>query len=116
MTQKQLSEVTDDDIGHAVTVPRPASYNGGRRNFTGKLISFTRRPNPMGRAEYLLTLEYGGPSYNRDREQFGPLPGNYPIQVRHLWRDKEPGTTTIRLSRKPPTAQRRANPFSPPQT
>ena len=116
MSVKRLSEVTEDDIGHAATIPRPASYDSGRRKFTGKLVDITRRRNAMGRAEYLLTLEYGGPSYNRDREQFGPLPGNYPIEVRHLWRDTEPGVTAMRLSRKPPTTQRRANPFTPPHT
>ena len=115
MTNKTLREVTPDDYGRSVSFPRPASYDGGRRVFTGKLIRVTRQLNSMGRAEYMLMIEYGGPSYNRDCEQHGPLPGNFPIEVRHLWRDKEPGTTVLRIkpNRTPPT-RRRPNPFISP--
>lgn len=117
MTKKVLREVTPDDYGRSVSLPRPASYDGGKRVFIGKLISVTRQTNTLGQAEYTLLLEYGGPSYAPDREQHGPLRGGYPIEVRHIWRDKEPGVTTFkRQPQRAGQAQRRRNPFIPPAT
>ena len=115
MTYKRLSEVNEDDYGRSVTFPRPASYDSGRRSFTGKLIRVSKQPNPMGRAEYTIVIDYGGPAYLRDSETFGPLPGNYPIDVRHLWREREPETHMIKAPCNAIPA-RGNNPFIPPTT
>lgn len=115
MTNKRLSEVNEDDYGRSVTFPRPASYDSGRRSFTGKLICVTKLSNSMGRTDYTIVIEYGGPAYLRDSETFGPLPGNYPIDVRHTWREREPETHMIKAPSNAPPA-RSNNPFIPPTT
>jgi len=109
VTKKKLSEITPNDIGRAVLVPRPASYASGRRVFFGKLTAVEKQQNYLGRAEYTVTIECSGQSIAPDHEQIGPLRGDFPVKVLHRWRDREPGVGVIRVNSKP----RRQQPFNP---
>ena len=87
-----VDDLNSFDIGHRVTFRRPASM-AGRPVIVANLLEVGRMPYSRGnipRIGYSLTVQYASrPNYTPNRDQFGPLPGNFPIAVGPKWRIKE---------------------------
>jgi len=88
MTEKKISEITPDDYQHSVSFRRPASAVSTRPRISGRLTSVRGARNHLGQMSYVVMVEhpsrYGIPNH----DTFDNLPGNYPLTVGSLWRDK----------------------------
>lgn len=88
-----VDDLNPFDIGCRVTFKRPASSQTGRPVVTAKLIGVRHAQYMRGnmpRQGYMLTVEYASapwPYGSKNRDEHGPLPANYPIEVGTVWRE-----------------------------
>lgn len=88
-----VDDLNPFDVGCRVTFRRPASSQG-RPVIVGKLLgarhaTYTR--GNMPRQGYVLLIEYASapwPYGGKNRDEYGPLPPSYPVEVGTTWRER----------------------------
>lgn len=89
-----VDDLNPFDIGYRVTFKRPASAQSGRSVIVGQLLGVRHAQYMRGnmpKQGYILTVEYASapwPYGSKNRDEHGPLPANYPIEVGAVWRER----------------------------
>lgn len=81
----RVEEIAETHLGCRVVFKRPASETSARSAISGKLISVSPARMPNGKPGFMISIDYNGEG---DRDSFGPVPANFPIDVQHKWRER----------------------------